>query len=240
MANTSISNLAAGAAVSATDVVPNVQTTGVGPVKTTAAQLKTFMSNSPTLVTPVLGTPSSGTLTNCTGLPISSGVSGLGTGVATAAASAVNASGGFITYTTYAPASGKTLTVSNSITIAGTDSTTMTFPPASASVGYINVPQNSQTTNYTTVLADSGKHILMNGTSITLTIDSNANVPYAVGTVISIVNTNSTSLTIAITTDTLTLANSTTTGSRTLARNGVATAIKTTSTSWIIAGAGLT
>jgi hypothetical protein len=39
--------------------------------------------DSPTLVTPVLGTPASGTLTNCTGLPISTGVSGLGTGVAT-------------------------------------------------------------------------------------------------------------------------------------------------------------
>jgi len=55
MANTSISNLSPGAAVSATDVLPNVQTTGVGPVKTTAAQLKTFMSASPTLVTPTLG-----------------------------------------------------------------------------------------------------------------------------------------------------------------------------------------
>jgi len=40
-------------------------------------------ATSPTLVTPTLGTPASGTLTNCTGLPIASGVSGLGTGVAT-------------------------------------------------------------------------------------------------------------------------------------------------------------
>ena len=40
-------------------------------------------ATSPTLVTPILGTPSSGTLTSCTGLPISTGVSGLGTGVAT-------------------------------------------------------------------------------------------------------------------------------------------------------------
>jgi len=40
-------------------------------------------STSPSLTTPVLGTPSSGTLTNCTGLPISTGVSGLGSNVAT-------------------------------------------------------------------------------------------------------------------------------------------------------------
>jgi hypothetical protein len=40
-------------------------------------------STSPTLTTPVLGTPSSGTLTNCTGLPVSTGISGLGAGVAT-------------------------------------------------------------------------------------------------------------------------------------------------------------
>ena len=39
-------------------------------------------ATSPTLVTPILGTPTSGTLTNCTGLPISTGVSGLATGVA--------------------------------------------------------------------------------------------------------------------------------------------------------------
>jgi len=41
------------------------------------------LNTSPTLVTPVLGTPTSGTLSSCSGLPISTGVSGLGTGVAT-------------------------------------------------------------------------------------------------------------------------------------------------------------
>lgn len=64
---------------------------------TTSAQLAGVLSdetgsgaavfaNSPTLVTPALGTPSSATLTNATGLPISTGVSGLGAGVATALA----------------------------------------------------------------------------------------------------------------------------------------------------------
>jgi hypothetical protein len=50
---------------------------------TTGTGSTVVLSTSPTLVTPVLGTPTSGTLTNCTGLPISTGVSGLGTGVAT-------------------------------------------------------------------------------------------------------------------------------------------------------------
>jgi hypothetical protein len=40
------------------------------------------LSTSPTLVTPILGTPTSGTLTNCTGFPVAN-ISGLGTGVAT-------------------------------------------------------------------------------------------------------------------------------------------------------------
>jgi hypothetical protein len=51
------------------------------------------MSTSPTLVTPALGTPSSVTLTNATGLPVSTGISGLGTGVATALAVNVGTAG---------------------------------------------------------------------------------------------------------------------------------------------------
>lgn len=39
--------------------------------------------SSPTLTTPDIGTPVAGTLTNCTGLPVATGISGLGTGVST-------------------------------------------------------------------------------------------------------------------------------------------------------------
>jgi hypothetical protein len=66
---------------------------GVAPTGTGAY----VRATSPTLVTPALGTPSSGTLTNATGLPIS-GVSGLGTGVPAALGDNVNTNGGFPTY----------------------------------------------------------------------------------------------------------------------------------------------
>jgi len=52
-------------------------------VTTSTGSGNVVLSTSPTLVTPILGTPTSVTLTNATGLPISTGVSGLGAGVAT-------------------------------------------------------------------------------------------------------------------------------------------------------------
>lgn len=140
-------------------------------------------------------------------------------------------------------ADGKILTASNSITLAGTDSTTMTFPPASASVGYLNIPINSQSAAYTTVLADSGKAILHPSTDAnarTFTIAANASVAYDLGTAITFINMTSQVVTIAINSDTLYLAGTGSTGSRSLAQYGMATAIKLTSTTWIISGNGLT
>jgi hypothetical protein len=106
------------------------------------------------------------------------------------------------------------------------------------------VTQNSQSTAYTTVLSDAGKHIFhpsADTTARTWTIDSNANVAYTVGTVITFVNQNGAGvITIAVTSDTIRLAGAGTTGNRTLAANGVATAIKVASTEWLISGTGLT
>ena len=59
-----------------------VENGGTGVTSSTGSG-SVVLSNSPVLVTPALGTPSSATLTNATGLPISTGVTGLGTGVAT-------------------------------------------------------------------------------------------------------------------------------------------------------------
>jgi hypothetical protein len=115
--------------------------------------------------------------------------------------------------------------------------------PANAdSVGFRGLPQNARSAAYTTVAADAGKsivHPITDNNARTFTIDSNANVPYPVGTAITFINMINT-VTIAITTDTMYLAGAGTTGSRTLAAYGVATAVKVTSTSWIISGNGLT
>jgi hypothetical protein len=111
-------------------------------------------------------------------------------------------------------------------------------------VGFHTIPQNSQSAAYTLVLADSGKHIFhpsADTTARTFTIPANGSVAFPIGTAITFINQNGAGvITIAITTDTMRLAGAGTTGSRTLAANGVATAIKVTSTEWIISGVGLT
>jgi hypothetical protein len=119
----------------------------------------------------------------------------------------------------------------SSCTVDGTDA-----------VGFRNTPVNSQSADYTLVLADSGKTILhpvADDNARTFTIPANSSVAYPVGTVVSFVNLQNT-VTIAITTDTMYLANDGATGSRTLAEYGMASAMKVDSTSWIISGNGLT
>ena len=109
--------------------------------------------------------------------------------------------------------------------------------------GFRGIPQNSQSADYTLVAADAGKHIYHpsgDANARTFTIPANGSVAYPVGTSITFINETSQVVTIAITTDTLVLAGTGTTGSRSLAQYGVATAIKVTSTRWFISGSGLT
>lgn len=77
MTDITISALPVATAGAGTDRIPMVQS-GV-----TKQITNTLLFTNSTLTTPILGTPQSGTLTNCTGLPVASGISGLGSGVAT-------------------------------------------------------------------------------------------------------------------------------------------------------------
>ena len=102
------------------------------------------------------------------------------------------------------------------------------------------VLQNSRSAAYTLVLADAGKHILhplADNVARTFTIPSNASVPFPIGTEIWFVNQVNT-VTISITSDTLRLAGGVLVGNRTLAANGVARALKVTSTIWYISNHG--
>lgn len=177
------------------------------------------------------GTPSAIVLTNGTGLPISTGITGTGTGVLTALAVNVGSAGAFVTFNGAlgTPSSGAL----TNCTADGTNA-----------VGFRGVPPNSQSSAYTTVLTDNGKHIYHPSADTTpriWTIDSNANVAYLIGSTITFINDASAGvITIAITSDTMVLAGAGSTGSRTLAANGIATAVKMTSTRWIINGTGLT
>jgi hypothetical protein len=103
-------------------------------------------ATSPTLVTPILGTPQSATLTNATGLPISSGVSGLGTNVATALAVSVGSAGAPVVNggVLGTPSSG---TLTNTTGLPLTTGVTGTLPVANGGTGL------STTTEYSVVFA---------------------------------------------------------------------------------------
>ena len=119
---------------------------------------------------------------------------------------------------------------------------TQTLPTVdSTTLGYINAPLDSKKDSYTLADGDQGKVIyLASGASKTFTIPANGSVAFATGTVVTFINVSSSSLSIAITTDTLYQAGTGSTGTRTLAQYGIATAVKMTSTTWLISGNGLT
>lgn len=124
----------------------------------------------------------------------------------------------------------KTMTTGNTLDAGTAVSDTGTI--AATSPGFRGTPQVTATTR-TLALTDAGKQIAATGT---VTIPANSSVAFPVGTAVVVYNNSASSISIAITTDTLRLAGSATTGTRTLAQRGLATLVKVASTEWVASG----
>lgn len=242
---TGLTSFTSGGAVYAAST--STLTTGTLPATAGGTGLATYTANG-ALYSPTTTTIASGTL------PYTAG----GTGVATAPTNGQLLIGNGSGYT-LANLVGVGITVTNgagniTLTTTGLFAGGPLGTPSSGTLtnctidgtnfaGFRNVPVNSQSTAYTATIDDSGKIIFHPSTDAnarTYTIPANGTVAYPLGTVLSFANYTSQVVTIAITSDTMYLAGVGTTGSRSLAQWGMATAIKLTTTTWLISGTGLT
>jgi len=169
-----------------------------------------------------LGTPSSGTATNLTGLPLTTGVTGTlgaangGTGVANNAASTLTISGSFGTTLTVSGTTGVTLPTTGTLsTLAGTEtltnktltSPTLTTPvlgtPSSGTlssctvdgtnkVGYLNIPNSGTRTTSYTLIIGDVGKFIELGTGGTVVIPASI---FAAGDAISVANNTAAAIT---------------------------------------------
>src|ERR1051326_3639535 len=115
---------------------------------------KVVLANNPAMTAPNIGTPSAGTLTNCTGLPVSTGISGLGTGVATllaAAASGTGAVAGTTSPTITTPTISGHATIEGVTPTGATGTGNMVFSASPALTGTPTAPTQTAGDNSTRI-----------------------------------------------------------------------------------------
>ena len=161
-------------------------------VTTSTGTGNTVLSTSPTLVTPILGTPTSGTLTNATGLPLTTGVTGIlpiangGTGSTTAnltAGSGVSITGSWPNQTIAATGSGGTITsVTASSPLASSGgatpniSFTGTLAVANGGTGNTTGAAASVATTNFSIVESGGKLVFKYGATAIASMDSSGNL----------------------------------------------------------------
>jgi hypothetical protein len=216
---------------------PSSITTGTGVV--TALGVNTGSAGAFVVNGGALGTPSSGTLTSCTGLPVSTGISGLGSNVATwlATPSSANLAAAVTDETgTGALVFANTPTLVTPVlgTPTSGNLSNCTADGTNA-VGYRNIPRSgsAKTTSYTLATGDVGEFIEVgSGGSITI-----PDATFATGDVVSVFNNTSGNITITCTITTAYIAGTDSDKATvTLATRGVATILFISGTVCVING----
>ena len=146
--------------------------------------------------------------------------------------------GGGNTTATYVTEQDETADLPNSFQLQAGDALTLDAASNVLTVdGAGLIPLVAMNANTTLDITHTGKILYKSsGGTITITIPANGSVAYPIGTCIEIINNDTETITIAITSDTLILARFGSTGSRTVRANGWATLRKVASTVWFITG----